>query len=226
MREKERMSGWTKSYCFYIPSPGFGFEEYFSGTLQRGKKKREKDSVTILPAPMFRDDTIPTELETITPKFEDIMTHWVTELNKMQKHSGEAPLFTENLLSAGKDEQLSGQPLLRSPKPLKARTTSPEGQLFYRPERSHRYLQASVLESTAYELTEGARPRNATLEPQLGRPTRSSLVRARQLALSAPSHRHLKEKLKSPKEYSSYRSPLNRKEYVQFLFPPYKKPSL
>ncbi|XP_058846338.1 uncharacterized protein LOC131697986 [Acipenser ruthenus] len=197
MREKERKNGWMKSCRFYIPSPGFGFEECFiSETLQRGKKKREKDSVKILPAPMFRDDTIPTELETVTPKFENIMTHWVTELNKIQKHSGEAPLFTENLLSAGKDEQLSGQPLLRSPKPLKARTTSPEGQLFYRPERSHRYLQASMLESTAYELTEIARPRSVTLEPQLGRPTRSSLIRARQLALSAPGHRHLREKLK------------------------------
>ncbi|XP_051779285.1 uncharacterized protein LOC114645332 [Erpetoichthys calabaricus] len=140
--------------------------------------------------------------KTHEPSVQHVMANWVMELSKQQKHSGESPLFTEQLLSSSKDEQLSGQPPSQSLKPLKARTTSPEGQLFYRPGRSHRYLQASVSESTAYELTEKSRPQSATLNPLLGRPTRSSLLRIKHLALSAACNTSVKETaLQSPKDH-------------------------
>ncbi|XP_015216508.1 uncharacterized protein [Lepisosteus oculatus] len=157
------------------------------------------------------EETVLAGPEITEQKFEDVLSNWVTEINGIQKHSGQAPLFTENMLSPIKDEQLSGQPLPKSLKPLKARTTSPEGQLFYRPERSHRYLQATVFESDAHGRTE--RPQSALPALHLGRPTRSSLLRTRYLSPSVSKDFHQKDKTTpSPKKCSSSRLPLNLKE--------------
>ncbi|XP_069071529.1 uncharacterized protein [Pleurodeles waltl] len=114
------------------------------------------------------------------------MMKWVLVKNKIQTHNGESTLFNERLLSSRKDEQLSGQHALQSPKTTKAGMHLPcsNGQHFCRPEGSHKYLQASVSETSVMDLTECTRPQNSTYGDRLGRPTRSSLLRTKHQLLS------------------------------------------
>ncbi|GCB75442.1 hypothetical protein scyTo_0017344 [Scyliorhinus torazame] len=57
----------------------------------------------------------------------------------------------------------------------------------------HKYLHASVYGSTVFDLTEKDRPHNRATEIQLGRPTRSSLLRARYCSLSTFSDQYGRE---------------------------------
>ncbi|XP_078522046.1 uncharacterized protein LOC144791266 isoform X2 [Lissotriton helveticus] len=114
------------------------------------------------------------------------MMKWVLVKNKIQTHNGESTLFNERLLSSRKDEQLSGQCSLWCPKPSRAGMNLPcsNGEYFCTPERSHKYLQASVSETSVMDLTESTWPQNSTYGDRLGRPTRSSLLRTKHQLLS------------------------------------------
>ncbi|XP_066566341.1 uncharacterized protein LOC136753860 [Amia ocellicauda] len=205
------MTPWLKNY--ESPDPETHCKRPLSILAKRRTGELQSEDKEKLP--MFAicesEETLQANQEITEQKTEDVMPNWVTEINRIQKHNGQAPLFTEHMLSPIKDEQLSGQPSTKSLKPLRARTTSPEGQLFYRPERSHRYLQASVFESAAEEWAE--RPQSTFPVTHLGRPTRSSILRTRHLALSVASDPHHKERATlTPKKCSSSRPPLNPRE--------------
>ncbi|XP_018119250.1 uncharacterized protein LOC108717037 isoform X2 [Xenopus laevis] len=105
----------------------------------------------------------------------NVLATWIIEKSKIHNHSGELPLFTQGLLSVRKDEQLSGQASLQSPKPSKA---GRKGQLFCRREQSHKYLMASVSNSCVNDLSIDLKPQITTYTVQFGRPTRSSLLRS------------------------------------------------
>nr|XP_014347572.1 PREDICTED: uncharacterized protein LOC106704634 isoform X2 [Latimeria chalumnae] len=149
--------------------------------------------------------------EAAMPKFDEVMAKWAVDVNNVQKHNGEAPLFTERLLSPIKKEQLSGQSSYQSLKPSQIEEAMPcsEVQLFYRPERSYKYLQASIPESSAYDLSETIRPTKETFEAELGRPTKTSLLRARYSALSYSNRKAKMETCKRLHDFiliSSYKN--------------------
>ncbi|XP_038673396.1 uncharacterized protein LOC119976738 isoform X2 [Scyliorhinus canicula] len=140
------------------------------------------------------------------PESEAVMTNWVTEACKILKHNGEPPLFTKQLLSPRKDEQRSSLPSSQMSGSERNWTISAsDGQLFYRPERTHKYLHASVYGSTVFDLTEKDRPHNQATEIQLGRPTRSSLLRARYCSLSTFSDQYSRENKRRPCDFSAIR---------------------
>ncbi|XP_072330605.1 uncharacterized protein [Scyliorhinus torazame] len=140
------------------------------------------------------------------PESEAVMTNWVTETCKILKHNGEPPLFTKRLLSPRKDEQRSSLPSSQMSGSERNWTISAsDGQLFYRPERMHKYLHASVYGSTVFDLTEKDRPHNRATEIQLGRPTRSSLLRARYCSLSTFSDQYGRENKQRPCDFSAIR---------------------
>ncbi|KAM8953136.1 uncharacterized protein RCH25_043925 [Pelodytes ibericus] len=107
-------------------------------------------------------------------KSDEGLPDWTIKKSKVQNHTGELPLFKQRMLSTRKDEQLSGQPSLQSPKPSRAE----RGQLFNRLEQSHKYLMASMLGSSVNDPAIDQKSRIATYTVQFGRPTRSSLLRS------------------------------------------------
>ncbi|KAM4040913.1 uncharacterized protein ACNLHF_012159 [Anomaloglossus baeobatrachus] len=118
------------------------------------------------------------------PKSGSALADWMIEKGKIQNHNGEFSLFTLGMLSTRKDEQLSGQPSLQSPKSSRS---GREGQLYCRRIQSHKYLMASVSESAANDLTIDPKPQITTYSVQFGRPTRSSLLRSAHQSACASS---------------------------------------
>ncbi|XP_075425487.1 uncharacterized protein LOC142465411 isoform X2 [Ascaphus truei] len=121
------------------------------------------------------EETLRTCKVTKGPDFGDVLADWIIEKSQVQNHNGEFPLFNQDLLSSRKDEQLSGQTSLQSPKPSRA---GRRGQLFCTLEQSHKYLMASVSESSVNDLAIDLKPQIATYTVQFGRPTRASLLRS------------------------------------------------
>lgn len=109
------------------------------------------------------------------PKSDEVLEDWIIEKSKIQNHNGELPLFRQGLLSARKDEQLSGQSSLCSPKASKA---GREEELFCRRAQSHSYLMATVSESSLSDPSIDRKPQVTTYTVLFGRPTRSSLLRS------------------------------------------------
>ncbi|KAM9316512.1 uncharacterized protein PAF06_007546 [Gastrophryne carolinensis] len=107
------------------------------------------------------------------PKAHEVLPEWI--IGKMQSYSGELPLFHLGLLSTRKDEQLSGQSSLQSLKPSRA---GREVQLYCRRAQSHKYLMATVCESSASDPSINFKPQITTYGPLFGRPTRSNLLRS------------------------------------------------
>ncbi|CAH1781688.1 unnamed protein product [Owenia fusiformis] len=105
--------------------------------------------------------------------------------NEEVVHSGESALFSNKLLAPSRLEQRGTSMTLHSPKrpkhkydpPVKSRT---QQQRFYRPNSTHQFLTKTELKnSTAGEV-----------DVKLGKPTRTTLLRARQRRNSAPGTTH------------------------------------
>ncbi|XP_072427791.1 uncharacterized protein [Chiloscyllium punctatum] len=134
------------------------------------------------------------------------MINWVTEIFKMREHNGGPSPFTECPLLSSKNEQLLRSPFSLLSSSERNWTIPPsDRQLFYRPERTHKYLSASVYGSTVYDLTEKDRIRNRATDIQLGRPTRSSLLRAKYCSLSTFSDQRSREKEQRSCDFSAIR---------------------
>lgn len=111
--------------------------------------------------------------------------YWVNDVQKEITNSGESPLFTNNLLATGKFEQEHGsihfeRALLSSNRRrlAKPRRRHLNGKKeYYRPNSTHQYLSATDLRN----LNE-----NEEIMVRYGRPTRTTLLRARQRTNSAP----------------------------------------
>jgi len=106
---------------------------------------------------------------------------WVNDVTEEPSHSGESPLFTQKLLAASRVEQKFEQqfPLQFNKKPIHSKTPRAASASYYRPNSAHRYLSA-----TSQEVVDGLS--EADSETHLGRPTRTTLLRARQRCNSAP----------------------------------------
>ncbi|XP_048398774.1 uncharacterized protein LOC125457983 isoform X2 [Stegostoma tigrinum] len=134
------------------------------------------------------------------------MENWVTEIFKIWEHNGGPLPFTECSLLSRKIGQLLGLPFsLPSSAESNWTTSASDRQLFCRPERTHKYLRASIYGSTVYDLTEKDRIRNQATDIQLGRPTRSSLLRARHCSLSTFNDKNSREKRQRSCDFSAIR---------------------
>ncbi|XP_070539291.1 uncharacterized protein [Ptychodera flava] len=100
---------------------------------------------------------------------------WVHGAASSRNHTGEFPLFTQQYLSSNKNEQMdaSGGGLhihrIHSP------DNRSEGE-YFRPNRMHQYLTATEMPNDS----------KRGVDIKLGRPTRTSLLRARHRSQSAP----------------------------------------
>ncbi|ESO86430.1 hypothetical protein LOTGIDRAFT_235459 [Lottia gigantea] len=92
---------------------------------------------------------------------------WVAEISKQMTHSGESPLFLQNLLSPHKPDH-------KSKRPSSARSVV-EGK-YYRPNRMHQYLSPTELRDHW----------QGEIDVKYGKPTRTTLLRAQQRAGSVP----------------------------------------
>ncbi|XP_077870417.1 uncharacterized protein LOC100378543 [Saccoglossus kowalevskii] len=98
---------------------------------------------------------------------------WIHGVASSRNHTGEFPLFTHHYLSSSKMEQIDpGGSVHRS---LSASARSDNE--FYRPNRMHQYLTATEMPGESEKV----------VDIKLGRPTRTSLLRARHRSQSAPS---------------------------------------
>ncbi|XP_072264123.1 uncharacterized protein [Pyxicephalus adspersus] len=109
------------------------------------------------------------------PKSDEVLADWIIKKSKIENHNGELPLFRQGLLSTRKDEQLSGQSSFYSPKASKPWRVE---QLFCRQAQSHRYLMATMSESSLSDPSIDLKPQVTTYTILLGRPTKSSLLRS------------------------------------------------
>lgn len=111
--------------------------------------------------------------------------YWVSEVQREITNSGESPLFTNHLLSSGKFEQEQGvvnfeRALLHN---NTRRRIAPrrrhlnDRKEYYRPNSTHQYLSATDLRNLH---------ENEENMVRYGRPTRTTLLRARQRTSSAP----------------------------------------
>ncbi|GFO40059.1 hypothetical protein PoB_006656400 [Plakobranchus ocellatus] len=111
---------------------------------------------------------------------------WSILVHNSPSYTDESPLITNNLLAASKLAQINGINMYNrtSLLPKKCpRSAKPEGAAYYRPNRMHQYLSATELKNSASE----------DVNIKYGRPTRTTLLRARQRSNSAPSN-HLEKK--------------------------------
>ncbi|XP_077987884.1 uncharacterized protein LOC144442415 [Glandiceps talaboti] len=98
---------------------------------------------------------------------------WVHGAASTRNHTGEFPLFTHQYLSSSKLEQLDASGGL-----TKAGSSDNGSEVeYFRPNRLHQYLTATEM---PYDSKRG-------VDIKLGRPTRTSLLRARHRSQSAPS---------------------------------------
>ncbi|XP_063430506.1 uncharacterized protein LOC134712676 isoform X2 [Mytilus trossulus] len=113
---------------------------------------------------------------------------WVAEANREVSHGGENPLYINRLLSPCKHDNESNYTGSRAVTPTPSgripNTPKRGGSLYYRQTTPHQYLSATDL------------PILSSTEPMpiLGRPTRTTLLRARQRCNSAPINAYQKRR--------------------------------
>ncbi|XP_076096317.1 uncharacterized protein LOC143067150 isoform X2 [Mytilus galloprovincialis] len=113
---------------------------------------------------------------------------WVAEANREVSHGGENPLYINRLLSPCKHDNDSSYTGSRAVTPTPSgripNTPKRGGSLYYRQTTPHQYLSATDL------------PILSSTEPMpiLGRPTRTTLLRARQRCNSAPINAYQKRR--------------------------------
>ncbi|XP_059161878.1 uncharacterized protein LOC131944972 [Physella acuta] len=104
---------------------------------------------------------------------------WSLLVHKEPAYTDESPLMTNDFLAANKIDQSSGGGSyprgLTSPTKC-APPVRNDGVLYYRPNRMHQYLSATELRNSA----------QSAVNIQHGRPTRTTLLRARNRSVSAP----------------------------------------
>ncbi|XP_046573097.1 uncharacterized protein LOC124281124 [Haliotis rubra] len=136
---------------------------------------------------------------------------WSVEASKEVTHSGESPLFLHKFMSPSKEEhqyiRLSKSAVLNPNKcqpPL-----SRDGVTYYRPNRTHQYLTATELKDQSQN----------EVNLKYGRPTRTTLLRARQRTNSAPvnSYEIRREIMKREGEIRIGSAYTNPKEFLQEL---------
>ncbi|XP_046349905.2 uncharacterized protein LOC124130894 [Haliotis rufescens] len=136
---------------------------------------------------------------------------WSVEASKEVTHSGESPLFLHKFMSPSKEEhqyiRLSKSAVLNPNKcqpPL-----SRDGVTYYRPNRTHQYLSATELKDQSQN----------EVNLKYGRPTRTTLLRARQRTNSAPvnSYEIRRETMKREGEIKTGSAYTNTKEFFQEL---------
>ncbi|KAK7091084.1 uncharacterized protein [Littorina saxatilis] len=130
--------------------------------------------------------------------------HWTLEAHRQPTHSGESPLIINKFLSPSKHEQVNGTDRWTRVSSRAGRSSAPpcpQGGKYYRPNRMHQYLTATEL-------------RNAAGNDDVlryGRPTRTTLLRARQRvnhpAESFTSRRQLEHRMDELKNASVFSNP-------------------
>ncbi|KAK3605345.1 hypothetical protein CHS0354_033834 [Potamilus streckersoni] len=132
--------------------------------------------------------------------------YWALETQKEITHSGESPLFVHKLLASSKFEQEHGEiKFQRSLASSSGRRSAPpmrNGKMFYRPNRTHQYLSATDLRDLA----------GSDAQLKYGRPTRTTLLRARHRTTSTPinlyeSRREMVKRAEEVKINSVYSAP-------------------
>ncbi|KAL8598922.1 hypothetical protein ACOMHN_015501 [Nucella lapillus] len=131
---------------------------------------------------------------------------WAIRVHSLPTHSGESPLLSGRLLSASKHDSTNGRVRPEKDSPRTARSAPPhkskKAASFYRPNSTHQYL-------TATELKDASDCRDVL---KYGRPTRTTLLRARHRATSATSsaleaRRQNEQRVAEMKKVSAFCSP-------------------
>ncbi|XP_064615165.1 uncharacterized protein LOC135479276 [Liolophura sinensis] len=143
---------------------------------------------------------------------EDLKVHgspaWVCEASREVTHGGESPLIVNKFLAASRVEPPRSAQSRRSARSARNSKTPPpkkEGVLYYRPNRTHQYLTSTELKDCS----------QGESNIKYGRPTRTTLLRARQRSNSAPINAYevRREMMKRAEERKS-KSYLNNKQDV------------
>ncbi|XP_025079008.1 uncharacterized protein LOC112555062 [Pomacea canaliculata] len=98
---------------------------------------------------------------------------WTLEAHRQPTHSGESPLLTNKYLASSKHDVINGTAKWSKESLNPRRCSAPpvyQGALYYRPNRAHQYLSATELRDAAEN----------DVIVKYGRPTRTTLLRARQ----------------------------------------------
>ncbi|KAK3744309.1 hypothetical protein RRG08_030392 [Elysia crispata] len=155
----------------------------------RGSKKHPPSHLSYDKGRQFQQ-RLEEELSRIM-EVEDMSKHggspaWSILVHNSPSYTDESPLITNNLLAASKSAQINGISLHNRTSLLPKKCPRPErmeARAYYRPNRMHQYLSATELKNSASE--------DASV--MYGRPTRTTLLRARQRSNSAP-HNQLEKK--------------------------------
>ncbi|XP_060065518.1 uncharacterized protein LOC132545864 [Ylistrum balloti] len=136
--------------------------------------------------------------------------NWAIDTSKESNHSGESPLFVHGLLSAKKYDQ-HGKHLHepRTKSLVRGRSAPPKrsGTLYYRPNTTHQYLSATELHQTSQS--------SDATNLKYGRPTRTTLLRARQRSNSAPVNAYTQRRESAKKmESTQYSAIPTPREYL------------
>ncbi|KAL4220602.1 hypothetical protein ACF0H5_020999 [Mactra antiquata] len=149
---------------------------------------------------------------------------WLNDVQREITHSGESPLFTNNLLPSGKYEpdpsvaSFDRSQRANKRRPLVPRRRHLNGRReYYRPNSTHHYLSATDLRNLH---------ENEENMAKYGRPTRTTLLRARQRTNSAPvnaydirrENNRRGEDLKSSAAYSTSKDMYIERDYVQVSY--------
>ncbi|XP_050403280.1 uncharacterized protein LOC126819338 isoform X1 [Patella vulgata] len=132
-------------------------------------------------------------------KEEILLVHgsptWVEEVHKESTNSGESPLFLHRLLSPCKSAQSNQNKIKRAASANATRTITSETGLYYRPNRTHQYLSQTELRDQSLD----------DVNLKYGRPTRTTLLRARQRGNTPPvnAYEERKEQMKRADELKS-----------------------
>ncbi|XP_076435818.1 uncharacterized protein LOC143275525 isoform X2 [Babylonia areolata] len=152
---------------------------------------------------------------------------WAVEAHRWPTHSGESPLLAHGFLSPSKMETTNGFSKLptnqSSGKPIRVSAPpagSNNGVVYYRPTRSHQFLAAS-------DLKDGADCEDLV---RYGRPTRTTLLRARQKlnssAMSFELRRQLDQRMEeirltcafsNPREFLQLHPDIDGESFYSFL---------
>ncbi|XP_069103896.1 uncharacterized protein [Argopecten irradians] len=131
--------------------------------------------------------------------------NWAIETSRESNHSGESPLFVHGLLSSSKHGQY-GQHLKepRTRSLVRGRSAPPKRSetLYYRPNTTHQYLSATELHQTQTQSSDAT-------NIKYGRPTRTTLLRARQRSNSAPVNAYTQRRESAKKMESTQYSTIN-----------------
>ncbi|XP_021338850.1 uncharacterized protein LOC110467439 isoform X2 [Mizuhopecten yessoensis] len=136
--------------------------------------------------------------------------NWAINTSRESNHSGESPLFVHGLLSSSKYDK-EGQHL-QEPRPrssVRGRSAPPKrsGTLYYRPNTTHQYLSATELHQTSQS--------SDATSIKYGRPTRTTLLRARQRSNSAPVNAYMQRRESAKKmESTQYSAMPTPREYI------------